>query len=494
MTHDVFISYSSEDKTIANAVCATLEGMGTRCWIAPRDVAAGVEYAESLVDAIHCSRLMVLVFSSRSNGSPHVLREVERAVSRGLPIVPLRIEDVPLSKSMEHYISSVHWLDAIPPSGSKYLTRLGETVQMVLSRSTSTESAGSNDSSAGQVTDAGGFLGNCLILWDRHRRAATVGLVVFALAVFALLFSGFFRDGGSSPRDPREDVVSGPADAEVVSDPADVEVVSDPADVEVVSNPADVENAIVATPEMNGGSSPQDQPEDVAPDPADVENAILAIQKMKGQAQRGGGFDRSVTFVRINGEHINDACAAYLKPLTSVTHLDLTGTRVTDAGLENLSGMTHLVDLSIGGTGVRGSGLAHLRGASKLRELNALHTPLTDTGLKHLTGKAELQILRLTGTRITDAGLEHLSGLTSLVQLDLSQTQVGDAGLKHLKGLTNLKLLNLAGTQVGDEGLKHLKGLTNLQGLTLHSSKVTSAGVEELKSTLPWLDAQGVGN
>jgi hypothetical protein len=187
MAHDVFISYSSEDKTTANAVCATLEGMGIRCWIAPRDVVAGVEYAEALVDAIHHSRLMVLVFSYRSNDSPHVLREVERAVSRGLSIIPLRIEDVPLSKSMEHYISSVHWLDAFPPPTDRYLARLGETAQTILSQNASAESTGTNDSSAGQVTDPGGIWGNCLILWGRHRRAVTVGLCVFTLTAFAFL-------------------------------------------------------------------------------------------------------------------------------------------------------------------------------------------------------------------------------------------------------------------------------------------------------------------
>lgn len=36
MAHDVFISYSSKDKTAADATCAVLEGCGVRCWMAPR--------------------------------------------------------------------------------------------------------------------------------------------------------------------------------------------------------------------------------------------------------------------------------------------------------------------------------------------------------------------------------------------------------------------------------------------------------------------------
>jgi len=34
MAHDVFISYSAEDKPIADAVCAALEAEHIRCWIA----------------------------------------------------------------------------------------------------------------------------------------------------------------------------------------------------------------------------------------------------------------------------------------------------------------------------------------------------------------------------------------------------------------------------------------------------------------------------
>lgn len=63
----VFISYSSKDKTTAEAVCAILEVQGLRCWIAPRDVLPGRDYAEALIDGLHESCLMVLVFSSGAN-------------------------------------------------------------------------------------------------------------------------------------------------------------------------------------------------------------------------------------------------------------------------------------------------------------------------------------------------------------------------------------------------------------------------------------------
>src|SRR4051794_5093924 len=62
--YDIFISYSSKDKAIADACCAVLEAKDLRCWIAPRDILAGQEWSESIVLGIEQSRLFVLVFSS----------------------------------------------------------------------------------------------------------------------------------------------------------------------------------------------------------------------------------------------------------------------------------------------------------------------------------------------------------------------------------------------------------------------------------------------
>ena len=81
MAHDVFISYSSHDKTTADAVCAALEARSARCWIAPRDIQPGAEWAEAIMDAIAAGKIMVVVFSDHANTSGQVLREVERAVA-----------------------------------------------------------------------------------------------------------------------------------------------------------------------------------------------------------------------------------------------------------------------------------------------------------------------------------------------------------------------------------------------------------------------------
>ena len=115
MAFDVFISYASKDKIVADAVCVRLESSGIRCWIAPRDIVAGTSYGEAIIEAIHGAKVMVLVFSSNANASGHIPKEVERAVSNGVAILPFRIEDVAPGKSLDYFIGSVHWLDAMTP-------------------------------------------------------------------------------------------------------------------------------------------------------------------------------------------------------------------------------------------------------------------------------------------------------------------------------------------------------------------------------------------
>jgi Flp pilus assembly protein TadD len=134
MAHDVFVSYASGDKTVADAVCATLESSGVRCWIAPRDVEPGLAYGEAIVEAIQSCRIMVLVFSSRANASAHIPKEIERAVSTGSVVIPLRIEDVKPAKSLDYFIGNVHWLDALNPPIAIHLRRLAKNVKTLLSR------------------------------------------------------------------------------------------------------------------------------------------------------------------------------------------------------------------------------------------------------------------------------------------------------------------------------------------------------------------------
>lgn len=133
MACDVFISYSSSDKLVADAVCARLEEKRIRCWIAPRDIRPGRVWAEAITEAMSECRIALLILSGNSNSSNQVAREVDLAARNGLTIVPFRIENTQPSKSLEYYLSNIHWLDALTEPREKEIEILCQYIQGILS-------------------------------------------------------------------------------------------------------------------------------------------------------------------------------------------------------------------------------------------------------------------------------------------------------------------------------------------------------------------------
>jgi hypothetical protein len=128
MAKVAFVSHASEDAAIAASIADYLERNGVSCWIAPRDVTPGGDYGAEIVAGIETSAVFVLVLSENANESIFVKREVERAVSKGKPIFPIRVREVMPSRSLELFISSAHWIDAWEPPIEKYLARLAQSI------------------------------------------------------------------------------------------------------------------------------------------------------------------------------------------------------------------------------------------------------------------------------------------------------------------------------------------------------------------------------
>jgi hypothetical protein len=126
--HDVFVSYASQDATVANSIVENLEQHGLRCWIAPRDVKPGAQYADAIVRAINDARAVLLVMSGSAVGSSHVAREVERAASKGKPIIPFRIDSAALNPELEYFLSNSQWIDVPKLGMAAALTKLAGAV------------------------------------------------------------------------------------------------------------------------------------------------------------------------------------------------------------------------------------------------------------------------------------------------------------------------------------------------------------------------------
>src|SRR4030066_1878753 len=133
MAHDVFISYSTKDKLVADAICASLEAAKIRCGIAPRNILPGLDWAESIEGAITRSKLLILIFSSYSNNSRQVSREISLAFNAEVTVIPFRIEDIEPKGAMKYYLLNTHWQDAITTPMENHIKKLIEIVSTLIS-------------------------------------------------------------------------------------------------------------------------------------------------------------------------------------------------------------------------------------------------------------------------------------------------------------------------------------------------------------------------
>jgi hypothetical protein len=210
MVHDVFVSYSSKDKPTADAACAVLESYGIRCWVAPRDILPGSDWGGSIIEAISGARAMVLIFSANANASPQIKREVERAVNKGIPVVPLRIEDVVPTASLEYFISTPHWLDAFTPPLERHLQYLAEVVRKIvggpevsISPSVETESHEKAQAEEQQKNETAPSRKELIGATQSNKRVGllvAVGVLVVGIAAISSWYFGLFQNLGKARR------------------------------------------------------------------------------------------------------------------------------------------------------------------------------------------------------------------------------------------------------------------------------------------------------
>ena len=118
---EVFISYSTKDSETAFALLEVLESYGLECWIAPRNIPKGAQWAEEIDKAIQNARVFVVIVSSHSIESKQVPKEIALAVSSCESIFPFRIDDTGLKGTFRYYLSDYQFTDATSDSKQKMI-------------------------------------------------------------------------------------------------------------------------------------------------------------------------------------------------------------------------------------------------------------------------------------------------------------------------------------------------------------------------------------
>lgn len=204
---NIFISFSSKQQAKAIEICNFIEANGLSCFISSRDLIAGEEYAKQLIDNISASDAVVLILSSDSNKSPHVLREIEYAVSHNIPIVVYVEEECTLSKSMEYFLMTHQWL--LPSSDQN--DKLLESIDRVINTKTiephvaniNKKNDNKNDNKKAANTPSGLML--------------IMGLVVVLLVIIIILLLSPALSGSKTP-DPDKDYLASTQDDYAIGD------------------------------------------------------------------------------------------------------------------------------------------------------------------------------------------------------------------------------------------------------------------------------------
>ncbi|MBN1395262.1 MAG: SUMF1/EgtB/PvdO family nonheme iron enzyme [Pirellulales bacterium] len=192
-SYDVFISHSSHserDVNTAIAICRTLETGGVRCWIAPRDIDKGKVWAEGIMVGIDACRVLVLVYSARSNESTQVLREVEAADAKCATLLTFCIEDVIMSRSLAFFLQSRQWFKAYTGLLDEHLEELLRTVKSILRRPDETPRLSSPGANYRTATAGSGFRKWTDMPNKRWKYALGGAALIFAMAPLLLLLHG----------------------------------------------------------------------------------------------------------------------------------------------------------------------------------------------------------------------------------------------------------------------------------------------------------------
>jgi serine/threonine protein kinase len=107
----VFVSCATEDEVVGEAVRASLESNGLKCFLPGPGVALGQSSANPFSEALREAKLFLLILSQQSNRSSQVRQQLETAAHFQLPLVTFRVEPVQPADALSYFLWEKHCVD-----------------------------------------------------------------------------------------------------------------------------------------------------------------------------------------------------------------------------------------------------------------------------------------------------------------------------------------------------------------------------------------------
>ena len=132
MNFDVFVSFKSEDRDLAEKICDDLGAKNLNCWISSRGIRGGQNYQEEIVKALLGSSVMVLVFSSAADKSDEIAKELSLASKYKKFVIPVRIEDFKPGMKYEYEMATRQYIDLFD-NWEKKIDQLSTDIKSMMS-------------------------------------------------------------------------------------------------------------------------------------------------------------------------------------------------------------------------------------------------------------------------------------------------------------------------------------------------------------------------
>jgi hypothetical protein len=127
----IFICFSSKDEATARGIVDFLEQASVKCWISLRDVPAGQNYQECIVQALEAAQGIVFLFSEHSSRSGEIKKELSIGGSINVPVFPLRLTPIAPTGALRYELATRQWIDLFPDRDHA-LAKLAQTIKQAL--------------------------------------------------------------------------------------------------------------------------------------------------------------------------------------------------------------------------------------------------------------------------------------------------------------------------------------------------------------------------
>ena len=110
MKYDIFISYSRKDFKVVSKIAQKVSDAGYSVWMDVDGIESGDEFKSKIAFAIKNSKLFLFFSSLASNKSEWTVKEVNYAIKKKIPIIPIRLDNADYNDSVDFDLAGLDFI------------------------------------------------------------------------------------------------------------------------------------------------------------------------------------------------------------------------------------------------------------------------------------------------------------------------------------------------------------------------------------------------